>query len=543
MRKLVVVGFALVLLSFNPLVGAYKESDQLNGGETTHQFMMDRIPIILENDGYPYLADYLILNLDQMKYGSMRADETIWDSREHYMDPSTHNGYLTFKSAGTLAYETFTDAVTQWNLGFYTDALFNLGWSTHLVQDLTVPHHSYVTALNSHAEYEQFAYDNQQSYPVSSGGIYNFSFYLPGHYENELSAMDWVDYNAHFSYSYYTYVNGPDGQGDNDYAYAANILLPRAQKTSAGYVYMFFSTVNTGPTLGEGWDRREGMRFPVDLSPRDPQDDMGIANYTWEFGDGTFAYERDVSHQYTWPGTYLCNLTIRDAFGLEASDQIEIEIWDDVRPVAVAGPDLVIPEGGTVHLDGSGSYDNIGITEISWSFNYVTISNTSTVSHTFPKYGEYIIYLNVWDAGGRSDYDEVIVTVLDMEPPVADAGPDLNVYGSRFVKLIALNSTDDNGIVLYHWDCGNGASAYGVDARGCRYQEPGIYTVTLTVTDVSGNNDTDTMIIQSVQSTPEVVPHSLGPVVIALFFLADIMAAFLLMVVVRIYRKTEETLK
>jgi hypothetical protein len=82
-----------------------------------------------------------------------------------------------------------------------------------------------------------------------------------------------------------------------------------------------------------------------------------------------------------------------------------------------------------------------------------------------------------------------------------------------------------------------------VDARGCRYQEPGIYTVTLTVTDVSGNNDTDTMIIQSVQSTPEVVPHSLGPVVIALFFLADIMAAFLLMVVVRIYRKTEETLK
>jgi hypothetical protein len=66
MRKLVVVGFALVLLSFNPLVGAYKESDQLNGGETTHQFMMDRIPIILENDGYPFLADYLVLNLDQM---------------------------------------------------------------------------------------------------------------------------------------------------------------------------------------------------------------------------------------------------------------------------------------------------------------------------------------------------------------------------------------------------------------------------------------------------------------------------------------------
>ncbi|MHA2136197.1 MAG: hypothetical protein ACW99J_20245, partial [Candidatus Thorarchaeota archaeon] len=92
MGRLLAISLALVILCVSPAVMAYKESDQLNGGETTHQFMMDRIPIILENDGYPYLADYLILNLDQMKYGSMRADETIWDSREHYMDPSTHNG-------------------------------------------------------------------------------------------------------------------------------------------------------------------------------------------------------------------------------------------------------------------------------------------------------------------------------------------------------------------------------------------------------------------------------------------------------------------
>jgi phospholipase C len=170
MRKVVVVGLALVFLLLSQVVSGYKESDQLNGGQTTHQLVMDQIPIILQNDGHPSLANFVVTYLDQMKYGSMRADETIWDSREHYMHPSTHNGYLTFKSAGTLAYERFVEATDHWTSGDKASAFFDLGWSTHLVQDLTVPHHAFVTALNYHAEYEQWVYDNQFSYTVASGG-------------------------------------------------------------------------------------------------------------------------------------------------------------------------------------------------------------------------------------------------------------------------------------------------------------------------------------------------------------------------------------
>ncbi|MEE9116095.1 MAG: hypothetical protein V3U09_04280, partial [Thermoplasmata archaeon] len=110
MRKLAVVGFALVLMSVSPTVTAYKESDQLNGGQTTHQFILDQVPTILFNDGHPYLANFLTTYLSQMKYGSMRADETLWDSREHYMDPNSHGGYLLFKSAGQLASERFDAA-------------------------------------------------------------------------------------------------------------------------------------------------------------------------------------------------------------------------------------------------------------------------------------------------------------------------------------------------------------------------------------------------------------------------------------------------
>lgn len=538
MRKLVVVGIALVLLSFSPAVTAYKESDQLNGGQTTHQFIMDRIPIILQNDGYTFLSDFLTPYVNQMKYGSMRADDTLWDSREHYMDPSTHNGYLTFKSAGTLAYERFDAAVTHWSAGDKDSAFYDLGWSTHLVQDLTVPHHAYVTALNYHAEYEQWVYDNQQSYPVSSGGIYNFSSYLPGHYENELSPMDWVDYNAHFSVDYYPFVNGQNGQGNNDYAYAASTLLRRAQRTSAGYVYMFFSTVNTGPTLGEASDKFGGLSTTFDFRPYYPKDDMGIISYTWEFGDGTFGYERNVTHSYSSPGVYLCNVTVRDTFGLEATDQIEVEVRDDIFPVAVAGPDWVIPEGGSVHLNGSGSWDNIGITELYWSLGYDVVGNNTTLDYTFPKYGEYTFLLRVGDAADNWGSDYVMVTVLDMVLPIADAGPDLNVWVDRYLMFFALDSTDDNGIVDYYWDFGDGYYS-GSNVTRHKYRESGTYTVTLQVTDVSGNTDTDTMVVQVMEPEKVTRAHPLGIVLLILFIIADILAGVLLFVVVRQYRKRE----
>lgn len=51
-------------------------------------------------------------------------------------------------------------------------------------------------------------------------------------------------------------------------------------------------------------------------------------------------------------------------------------------------------------------------------------------------------------------------------------------------------STDDNGIVSYSWDFGDGAAGSGVTASHT-YAAAGAYTVTLTVTDGDGASDTD----------------------------------------------------
>ncbi len=52
----------------------------------------------------------------------------------------------------------------------------------------------------------------------------------------------------------------------------------------------------------------------------------GIADRTWEFGDGQSAGERDPSHTYASPGDYFVRLTVRDADGLEAVAATQVSV-------------------------------------------------------------------------------------------------------------------------------------------------------------------------------------------------------------------------
>lgn len=416
MRKILAVGLAIVFLSLCPVVSSYKESDQIKGGQSTHQFIMKSLPTILRNDGYPHLADFVMMYKNQMKYGSIMADETIWDSREHYMDPFTHEGFLGFKSAGQLADERFGDAVSNWLAGDMLSAFYDLGWSTHLVQDLTVPHHAARAPLDYHSEYEQWVFDHQHDYLVASGGIYTFPTHMLDHHEDEYDPFDWVDLNAHFSIDYLTYVNGPNGQDNNVYSYATSHLLPRAQRTTAGYVYMFLSTVNSAPVADAGGDKSGKQTESFFFDGSQSTDDMAIANYTWEFGDSIVGYGLDLSHIYSLPGTYGCNLTVRDSFGLEATDKLQVFVQDGIPPTADAGEDANIQEGESVHLDASGSSDNVNIAEYKWILNGAVIGYGPLLEYLFETYGVYIVTLHVKDEAGHEASDSVSVWLLGMLP-------------------------------------------------------------------------------------------------------------------------------
>lgn len=208
----------LANITFND-ASAYSSST--NG---THQFIFEQARKILRNDGYKSIADFLdsidpssgLTYLEILIKGSDENDRLIAAS-QHYMDPMDHRGlwFIWYqKSAGTLCQERFNQAILDWQRGDYYNAMYNLGWATHLLQDVSVPHHAWTTYLFGHGKYEGWVDNNKYFFAVDSGGLYSFSsfpdlqFYISKHYSwTDVSAHDWVDYNAHESLKHFLRVN------------------------------------------------------------------------------------------------------------------------------------------------------------------------------------------------------------------------------------------------------------------------------------------------------------------------------------------------
>jgi hypothetical protein len=167
---------------------------------------------------------------------------------------------------------------------------------------------------------------------------------------------------------------------------------------------------------------------------------------------------------------------------------------DTIKPTANAGIDQTVSENTMVTLDGSSSKDNIGVVSYSWTFkdeiNQTLTGKTRIYCFKVP--GVYNITLTVKDEAGNTAKDKVIVTVLDVTLPVADAGLDQYTLAGTTASFNASASKDNTGITSYDWDFGDGTTGTGKITTH-KYATGGNYTVMLTVTDQAGNIAMDTM--------------------------------------------------
>ncbi|MEM2838641.1 MAG: PKD domain-containing protein [Thermoplasmata archaeon] len=241
----------------------------------------------------------------------------------------------------------------------------------------------------------------------------------------------------------------------------------------------------------------DGLTVTVDASATSDPDGV-IANYDWEWGDGTYGTGVIASHTYSVGGDYTITLTITDVIGLTYSRSETVHVEAQMPPVAQF---TYTASYLTVTVDASGSYDPDGyIVTYEWNWGDGTGEiGAPVMSHTYAAYGVYIITLTVTDDDGLTGSATSSYIPPPNIPPVASFA--VSVEGLS-VSVDASASYDVDGVIVsYSWSWGDSRTGSGVMASHT-YAWVGTYSIRLTVTDNYGLTNSVTKRVNSTSSLP-----------------------------------------
>jgi len=171
------------------------------------------------------------------------------------------------------------------------------------------------------------------------------------------------------------------------------------------------------PTADPGDDITINQRWPAPLDGSASTDNHEIANWTWRFeynGSEIVIFGEMALYKIELAGVYFVTLTVRDISGNEDSNTIRIVVVDIDPPTAEAGPDQEVVKGTVFQFDGTGSQDNVGIAEWTWTFKHAREDQEldgPEPSFEFTEPGVYKVTLKVMDSEGSYSTDTVQVVV------------------------------------------------------------------------------------------------------------------------------------
>ncbi|MCP4424063.1 MAG: PKD domain-containing protein, partial [Chloroflexi bacterium] len=210
-------------------------------------------------------------------------------------------------------------------------------------------------------------------------------------------------------------------------------------------------------------------------------------SYLWEFGDGSTSTQLSPVHVYTQTGAYTVTLTAYDAGGWpdERTRASYITVTD---PVSVTADFSATPLNGAAPLAVTFANLSTGATDYVWQFGDGATSTEINPTHTYTQTGIYTVSLTATGPGGvDTETKQNYITVTEVVSVQAGFTATPISGDAPLTVNFSDNSTGD--IADYSWDFGDGGQAAEANPTHI-YAESGAYTVTLTVTDSGGAQDT-----------------------------------------------------
>lgn len=266
----------------------------------------------------------------------------------------------------------------------------------------------------------------------------------------------------------------------------------------------------------------------VNFSCTATDSDGSVVEYRWNFGDGTSikTHSKSADHTFTTPGTWDVTLRVYDNDGSMAADTIEIVVTGDSQepgnestttttsvPGGVTTTTTTVPDGKTTTtttasavVDGlaefvgsplSGTaplqvkfintYEGFDV-ERAWNFGDNSSSTDDHPRHTYSRPGVYPVSLTVRDGGLEDTMTKTDYVSVTEAPELLATFSAAPLHGTAPLT-VAFSDESEGPVTAREWDFGDGSTSTET-APVHVYEEPGIYTVILTVSDASGSLNT-----------------------------------------------------
>ena len=211
----------------------------------------------------------------------------------------------------------------------------------------------------------------------------------------------------------YNYTVPADSVASHSYYVMVYDLAENSSRSPKAETYTITVTDNDNPIAIAGPDRSVSIGDVVIFNASESSDNIGIKNYSWNFGDDNSGLGMNIDHIYTTAGTYTITLTVEDYSGATATDTVIITVTvPNQPPVADAGGDQIAFVNTVVSFDGSNSYDPDGdIVSYNWDFGDRTYASGASVTHTYTTAGIYTATLTVTDNGGAIAVDTATIVI------------------------------------------------------------------------------------------------------------------------------------
>lgn len=237
--------------------------------------------------------------------------------------------------------------------------------------------------------------------------------------------------------------------------------------------------------------------YPLQVSFGSTSQDA--SGYLWDLGDPSSLADTSVIDSANWiytnPGNYIAQLIITDVNG--CTDTVTDTIFS-LGPLPYFFADTLTGCRPLIVTFSDTSISDSVITQWTWNFGDGTpplVTSTGTVVHTYTNTGVFNVTMTVKDTNGCV---KTIIKNSYVQPTFPMPAFSLDTFACKFDSLLFDASATNVIGGTYIWNFGDGTIDTTLnDSIFHAYLSDGVYSVSLTVTDINGCDSTivDTVLI------------------------------------------------